>query len=121
MEQLSIAIFLKDKVEGSLGGQMILRKILFLTTKNYLQSLKSFQELYPQIKGKVKNKTIFLSTIDVKDNTFNLAVVEPKFKKIKSVEDYKDSWMKTNLDHVNVVDTIKLHKQIREMIFTDLL
>ena len=37
--------------------------------------------MYPQVKGRVRHKPIVLSTIDVKDNTFNLAIVEPKFKK----------------------------------------
>ena len=62
-----------------------------------------------------------LSTIDVKNNTFNLDVVEPRFKQKKSEEDYKATHMKIKLDHINVIDKIKLHKQIGEMIFVNLL
>ena len=45
-----------------------------------LQAIKSSQELYPQVRGKVTNKPIVLSTIDIKDNILNLAMVETKFK-----------------------------------------
>ena len=64
--------------------------------------------MHPQVKGKFKNKPIVLSTIDVKDNAFNLVVVEPKFKQTKSKVDYKATQIKNYLDHINVIDEICL-------------
>lgn len=48
-------------------------------------------------------------------------MVEPIFKQPKSTKDFKASQIKIKLDNVNVVDKIKLHKHIGEMIFTSLL
>ena len=59
--------------------------------------------MYPQVKGKDIDKTIMLYSIDIKDNTFNLAVVKPKFKQPKFVEDFK-AQIKIKLDNANVVD-----------------
>ena len=76
-----------------------------------LQTNKVSQEIYPQIKGIAINNLIVLSSLDQMDNTFNLVVMEPKFKKTKSREDYKASYIKIKLDQVKIVDKISLHRQ----------
>lgn len=85
-----------------------------------LQTNKANQKIYPQIRGKVLNKPIILSIVDQNNNTFNLAVLKPKFKQTKSEEDYKASQIKIRLDQVNIVDKINLHRQIGEIIYSNL-
>lgn len=62
------------------------------------------------------SKLAVLSTLDQKDDTFNLAGIEPKYKQTKSREYYRASQVKIKLDHVNIVDKITLHRKTREII-----
>ena len=60
--------------------------------------------MYPQVRGKVNNNPIMLSTIDVRNTSFNLVVMEARFKQTKSKEDYKSTQMNINIEHINVID-----------------
>ena len=40
-----------------------------------LQTKKSIEEKFPEVKGKVKNKPIVLSTLNYDENVFNLVVL----------------------------------------------
>ena len=51
----------------------------------------------------------------------NLALLEAKIQKVKTIDDYKATKIKLKLDHINVADKIDLHKHTREVVFTNLL
>ena len=71
------------------------------------------------MRGKFKNKPIVLSFISHDDNVFNGVVLEPKVNQANTCQHYKASQMKIKLDQVSVVDKINLHKQTREVIYSN--
>ena len=48
-------------------------------------------------------------------------MIEPKFKKTKSRDDYKASSVKIKFDQVNIANKIRLHRQICEIIYSNLI
>ena len=86
-----------------------------------LQTTKNIQHKCSQVRGKIKNKHVVLSSPSHDDNVFNLEVLEPKVKHASLDQDYKHSQIILKLDQVSVVDKINLHKQIGEVIFYDLI
>jgi hypothetical protein len=84
-----------------------------------LQS-ESNQGLKSQYKEGITCKTKVLSSPNVRNNTFNLKVLETMTKQ-KSLENFKVPKMKIDMSEVSALDKIKLHKQTREVIFTDML
>lgn len=122
MEQLLTIFFPKQKVEGSSCSQEDHKEnIVSHYKEKNLNTFKSSHDLYPRVRGKDIRNPIMVYSIDVKDNTFNLVVVEPKFKQPKYTKYFKAPQIQIKIDNVDVVDKIKLHKNTREMIFTDLL
>ena len=55
-----------------------------------------------------------MSTIDNKDKTLSIALLEPKEVSSKAIQEYKASQVKLRLDQINAVDKIELHKMIRK-------
>lgn len=47
-----------------------------------------------------------------------MVLLEPKFKNIKLVNDYKPSQIKLKLDHINVIEKNDFYKKTGEMILT---
>lgn len=86
-----------------------------------MQTNKVSQEIYPKIIGTTINNHVVFSSLDQKDNTFNLDMIGPKIKNTKSREDYKASQVKNKVDQVNILDKISLHRQIREIIYCSLI
>lgn len=78
--------------------------------------------MYPHIFKQTPSQTRLLLVLDFKDDSLNMAILEPKFDQtIKIVKDFKATKVKLKLYHINVVDKIDLHRKTREMIFKDLL
>ena len=86
-----------------------------------MQTTKNIQEQFSHVRGKVKDKLVVLVAMNLKENVFNLEVLEPKVKLASSSQDYKVSQVKLKLNQVSVVDKINLHKQTREVIFSNLI
>ena len=75
------------------------------------QSLEETRNLLPRVRSLNNPKTSLISTRDVERNTFKLAMVSDK----------KMSEMEVRLDKISVPDKIKLHKQMGDIIYSDLL
>lgn len=86
-----------------------------------IQTTMSTQEKSSQARGGVKNKLVMLSDPSLEENVFNIDILEPMVKPTSSTQDYRASQIKINLDQFSVVDKINLHKQIGEVIFSNLL
>lgn len=50
-----------------------------------------------------------------------MSFIEPNSKKLGTLEEYKSTKLRINLDQVNVVEKIELHKKTCEIVFKDLL
>ena len=57
-------------------------------------------EKFSQVRGKIKNKHVVLSSPSHGDNVFNFVVLEPKVKQENTCQDYKASHMKMKLHQV---------------------
>lgn len=98
----------ENELQGNTSGQ---DNLLTQYKEMKLQTNKANQEIYPQIRGSTINNPIVLSALDQRENTFNLVVTQPKFKKTNSREYFKTSQIKIKLDQVNMVDKFNLHKK----------
>ena len=98
-----------NEIEGNTGSQA---NLLSQYKEIKLQTSKTYQEHYPQIRGSTRNKEVVLSALDQRENTSNLAFIQPNFNQSKSREDYKASQIKLKLDEVNMIDKINLHRKI---------
>ena len=75
------------------------------------QSLEETRNLLPRVRSLNNPKTSLISTRDVERNTFKLAMVSDK----------KMSEMEVRLDKISVLDKIQLHKQMGDIIYSNLL
>lgn len=69
----------------------------------------------------MKNNLVMLSSLISDKNIFKIAILEATMKPSNSAQDYKSSQIKIDLNQVSMVDKVNLHKQIGEVIFSDLL
>ena len=76
-----------------------------------MQSLEETKNLLPRVRSLGNPKTSLISTQDVERNTLKLAMVSDK----------KVAEMEVRLDKISVPDKIQLHKQTRDIIYSDLL
>ena len=76
-----------------------------------MQSSEETRNMLPQVRGLINQKTSLISTRDVERNTLKFAVVSEK----------KVFEMEVNLDKISVPNKIQLHKQIGDVIYSDLL
>ena len=76
-----------------------------------MQSSEETKNLLPRVINLINQKTSLISTRDAERNTLKFTVVSDK----------KVSEMEVKLDKISVPDNIKLHKQTRDVIYSDLL
>ena len=76
-----------------------------------MQSLEETKNLLPRIRSLGNPKASLISTQDVERSTLKLAMVTDK----------KVAEMKVRLDQISVPNKIQLHKQIGDIIYSDLL
>ena len=74
------------------------------------------KKMYSKVLANEKGNPIFFSSMDSYYNTLNIALLEPKVKKLKWVDDYKTIESKLRLEHMNVTYKIDLHRKIGEAI-----
>jgi len=76
-----------------------------------MQSSKETKKFLPRARNLINQKTSLISTWDAERNTLKFIVVSDK----------KVSEMEVKLDKISVPDKIQLHKQTRDVIYSDLL
>ena len=76
-----------------------------------MQSSEETKNLLPRVRNLINQKTSLISTWDVERNTLKFVVVSDK----------KVFEMEVKLDKISVPHKIQLHKQTRDVIYSDLL
>ena len=78
------------------------------------------KELYPQLNW-TKEQPRLLSIVDFRDGTFNMAILHPKSKQVKSSKDFKATQLNFNMNEMHVLDKVDLHRKMGEMVSKDLI
>lgn len=120
VEQCSTTIIPEERSSENIEGQQ--EQQSSLNSVSHYEELKEESantnyELYSQIQTKDQSQPKIISTIDSKEKTFNLVVLEPNIKSTKSVKYFKASQVKIKLDQINVAGKIDLYKRTREINF----
>ena len=61
-----------------------------------------------------------LFTVDVKEGGFNMSFLKPNPQRKIELNDFKSTKLSINLDQINMVEKIELHRHTSEMNFRDL-
>ena len=74
------------------------------------QNIKSRQNIYAKILSKHMDKPMIFFYLNLEDKNLYLALLEPNVQKVKTIDDYKTTKIKLNLENMNFVDKIDLHR-----------
>ena len=74
------------------------------------QNIDSRQNTYAEILSKHMEKSMIFFSLNLENKTINLTLLEPNVQKVKSIDAYKTTNIKINLEHMNFVEKISLHR-----------
>ena len=77
--------------------------------------------MYAYIQSNHMYHSMILSAMNLEEKTMKFFILETKVKKVKTIDDYKCTKINLDLEKMNVVEKIYLHRQTKEVIYSDLL
>jgi hypothetical protein len=84
-------------------------------------NLKIKWDTYPQICGQGSSQTGLIYSLDYEKGRLNIFVLEPKGQVIKTTDNYKVSKFSFDLNAINFVEKMDLHRKTGEMVYRDVM